>query len=65
MSDRSINPEIIGKTIENTKGDNVMKNFIVGLIYLEGDNNPGWHWKNEYKKKVEEASKNWSESNEN
>jgi len=57
MSDRKINARILGKIIENSIKDEILKDFLVNLIYTETDNSKGWHWRSEYKSCVDESIK--------
>jgi len=65
MSKTKINPEIIKWVKEKAKSDEKISDFLLDLIYEEAEHAGHWWWKETYKKKLEEYSKEWKEENEN
>ena len=59
MSDRKINPQILGKIKENSKGDTIVGDFLIDLIYAEVEHTSGWWWKRVYKEKVKSYAQKW------
>lgn len=64
MSKTRINPEIIKVVKGKAKNDDKISKFLLDLIYEEAEHSGHWWWKETYKKKLEEYSKDWEVKNE-
>jgi hypothetical protein len=65
MSGVKINEQILEGIRENSGGNEVIKNFLIDLIYEEADHPGQWWWKETYRKGVDKYSADWRESDEN
>jgi len=66
MSSVKINERILEGITKNSGGDEVIKDFLINLIYEEADH-PGqwWRWKDTYKKLIDSCSIDWEVGDEN
>ena len=64
MSSVKINERILEGIRENSGGDVTIESFLINLIYEEADHPGQWWWKEEYRKRIDEHSADWRESNE-
>ena len=64
MSKSGINERILTRIKEGDKDEEII-NFLIDILYEEAEHSGQWWWKETYKKKIEEYSKEWGENNEN
>ena len=64
MCSTKINERILEGIRESCEGDEVMRSFLVQLIYEEADRPGQWRWKETYRKLVDKHSTSWEERNE-
>lgn len=65
MRKGKINPDIIKWIKKKAKNKKNISEFLLDLVYEEADHTGHWWWKETYKKKLEEHSKDWEKNNEN
>ena len=63
MDHSRINTRIIDVVRGQSHEDDVVSEFLVGLIWRESETR--FRWKDVYKKAIQKAAENWSEGNEN
>jgi len=64
MGRGGINERILTGIRKSSKDDEII-NFLIDILYEEAEHSGQWRWKETYKKKIEEYSKEWGENNEN
>lgn len=64
MGSAKINERILEGIRGSCEGDEVMRTFLIQLVYEEADHPGQWWWKETYKKLVDEHSASWEERNE-
>jgi len=64
MRKDGINERILTGIRKSNKDDEII-NFLIDILYEEAEHSGQWWWKETYKKKIEEYSKEWGENNEN
>jgi len=64
MSEGRINEEVLRVLQEHTGGDEVIKNFLVDLIYEESAHGKKWKFSKIYLDKIDKYSKKWGGINE-
>jgi len=64
MGRGGINERILTGIRESTD-DNKLFDFLKDILFEEAEHPSQWWWKETYKKKIEEYSKEWGDSNEN
>jgi len=65
MSSVKINERILEGITKNSGGDEVIKDFLINLIYEEADHPGQWWWKDTYKKLIDRFSADWEVGDEN
>jgi len=65
MSSVKINERILEGITKNSVGNEVIKNFLIDLIYEEADHPGQWWWKDTYKKLIDRFSADWEVGDEN
>ena len=55
---------ILRKIEENSKDDEIIADFLKDLLLEELEHSERWWWKEKYKEKIENYSKNWSDADE-
>ncbi len=65
MSSVKINERILEGITKNSGGDEVIKDFLINLIYGEADHSGQWWWKDAYKKLIDRGSADWKVGDEN
>jgi hypothetical protein len=62
MEASRINDKILESVNKSTQDDSVMKGFIHEMLFTELEHpGEGWHFKDSYKKKIKECSKDWGD----
>lgn len=64
MGKNGINERILTGIKKSNKDDEII-NFLIDILYEEAEHSGQWWWKETYKKKIKEYSKEWYENNEN
>lgn len=55
MAKPKINQHILDMIQEKTGEDKMMKEFLTNMLFKEVTSPPGWWWKREYKRVIEEC----------
>lgn len=55
---------ILRKIEENSKDDEIIADFLKDLLLEELEHSERWWWKETYKEKIENYSKNWGDADE-
>jgi hypothetical protein len=64
MSSTKINQRILDRIAEHSAGDEVIEQFLIGLVYEEAEHPGQWHWKAEYRKLIDRYSAAWEAGDE-
>lgn len=59
MSEVRISEDVLRVLNENVKEDETIKKFLIDLIYEESSHPGKWHFKNLYKKMIENSARVW------
>ena len=65
MNKIKLNEKILQGIKEKSEGDNIIEKFLIDLVYEEASHSGIWRWKEIYKQKIENSSKDWGKKYEN
>lgn len=66
MMDQSRLDEELVRTIDvASEGDDVLRQFLLDLVFEEAEYPGRWRWKNAYREKVKASAKQWKGNDEN